>query len=241
MRKFQIEQTLVYCLHIRKYRETSAILDCFSKDYGRLDMLGKGLYRPKQRSAIPGYFQEYKLSGICKTELGTLTGLEATNSRIELKGQAWLTACYCNELLIKFLPRAEALPEVYYAYQNVLLELARDQDHKLALLWFEKRLIESLGYGINFYSDTQYEDEIKDNFWYEYVVSSGFKPCSKNLKNALPGFVILALANESWSEREDEYFALAKKVVRTALKYQLGNIELKTVSVRNELNKIVEL
>ena len=239
MRRQVITNAEVFCLHIKKYKETSVILDCFTKDHGRLDVVGKGMYRQKSRNAMPEYFQEYKLSSVSKTDLGTLTELELINSEQKLLGQAWLVACYANELLIKFVPRLEPLPELYIAYMALLCDLRDGTNHQLSLLWFEKRLLDSLGYGINFSFEAGTGDCIDEGNFYDYKVNSGFKLSHAKSKFVLPGYIVLALADETWNETYNDYFDLAKRTVRIALKNQLGEKTLRTVSVVNDLNQFI--
>ena len=241
MRKQVIQNAPTFCLHIRKYRETSAILNCFTQEHGRLDCVAKGMYRAKSKNDLPEYFQEYNLSVLLRTELGTLTNLELLLRQKKLLNQAWLVACYCNELLIKFLPKYEPLPELYRAYQTLLNELRAGNDYQLALLWFEKRLLDSLGYGINFGYDADNGEFIEAEKYYKFKVASGFHLSAENVKLALPGKVIQALAHEEWSTEYQEHFALAKRAVRTALKYQLGDNVLQSVSVTNELNQFLNV
>ncbi|MBT8141107.1 MAG: DNA repair protein RecO C-terminal domain-containing protein [Gammaproteobacteria bacterium] len=234
-----LEQAPVYCLHIRKYKETSVILECFSKNFGRVDMLGKGLLRPKNKNDLPEYFQEYHLSGIGRSELGVLTGLDLIAGKAKLYGEAWLVACYCNELLLKFLPRHEPVDTLYIAYQSILHKLQSNKNYHLELLWYEKTLLECLGYGINFYFDAKTDDAIESERFYLFDVASGFRICSSQNEHAIPGFVIYALAENSWNDAYEKYFPAIKKVIRSALKYQLGDMQLKTVAVSNDLKQFV--
>lgn len=240
MNKLQLNQVPVYCLHIRKYRETSVILQCFSEEYGRFDLVGKGLYRPKNKNDLPEYFQQYRLSGICRNELGILTDLELIKLNNKLVGQRWLTACYVNELLMKFLPRLEPVPGLYSAYETLLNDLHLAQDHQLSLLWYEKRLLDVLGYGINFNYENKNDAPIEKHEWYEYNAANGFNLSDASVERAVPGHVIQAMAEESWTESETEFFNLAKRVIRSALKYQLGDAALRTVSVSKDLQQFLQ-
>jgi len=241
MKRQVITNAQAFCLHIRKFKETSAIIDCFSKKYGRLDVVGKGLYRAKSRNDLPQYFQEYKLSTLSKSDLGTLTGLELVAPENKLLGQAWLVACYANELLIKFVPRNEPLPDLYIAYQSLLNDLRHSNSHQIALLWFEKRLLDTLGYGVNFSYEANTGEFIEGDLFYSYKVNSGF--CISNAKEqfVLPGFIVLALAQETWNESYNEYFNLAKRTIRIALKHQLGDGALRTVSVVKDLKQFINI
>lgn len=241
MRKMQLDQVPAYCLHIRKYRETSVILQCFSEEFGRFDLLGKGLYRAKNKSDLPEYFQQYNVSGICKNELGILTALELAEAQPKLVGQSWLTACYANELLIKFLPRLEPVPDLYLSYAALLDTLHSERDYQLSLLWYEKRILEALGYGINFHYEAHRDEPINEDSWYRYSTGKGFYLCQASETNGLPGSLILSLADENWTSQDKNSFLLAKRVVRSALKYQLGDSALRTVAVSKDFQQFVQV
>jgi DNA repair protein RecO (recombination protein O) len=237
MKKIQLEQVPVYCLHIRKYRETSVILQCLSEKHGRFDLIGKGLYRSNNKNDLPEYFKQYRLSGICRNELGILTGLELVNVRSKLVGRAWLVGNYANEILIKFLPRLEPVPELFFVYENLLKDLYQGHNYQLSLMWFEKRILDVLGYGINFNYEYESDSPIESQNWYEYNTSRGFYLSNSEATRAIPGNVVRALADENWTKSESEFFPVAKRVIRSALKYQLGDVELQTVSVSKDLQQ----
>jgi len=237
MKKIQLEQVPVYCLHIRKYRETSVILQCFSEQHGRFDLIGKGLYRPNNKNDLPEYFKQYRLSGFCRNELGLLTGLELVNVRTKLVGRAWLVGNYANEILIKFLPRLEPVPELFFVYEDLLTALYHSQEYQLSLMWFEKRVLDVLGYGINFNYEYESDSPIETKQWYGYNTGRGFYLSNSGADSAIPGNVVQALAHENWTQTDSKYFLIAKRVIRSALKYQLGDVELQTVSVSKDLQQ----
>ena len=96
-----------------------------------------------------------------------------------------------------------------------------------------------MGYGINFYYESQGDSAIEKSSWYEYNTLSGFYLSDAKAQYALPGHIIQNLAEEVWSQDDAQYFGLAKRVVRSALKYQLGDIQLSTVSVSKDLNQFI--
>ena len=66
-----------FVLHSYPYKETSLIVDMFSRDYGRVALVAKGAKRP--HSTLRGVlqtFQPLSVSWSGKTEVRTLTGAE---------------------------------------------------------------------------------------------------------------------------------------------------------------------
>ena len=71
------ENQQVYVLHTYPFKETSLIVEIFSKEFGRVSLVAKGARRPK--SALRGMLQSFQAleaswSGI--GELKTLHGIE---------------------------------------------------------------------------------------------------------------------------------------------------------------------
>jgi len=238
MLKRTIQHEPVFCLHIRKYRETSAILDCFSQNFGRISLVAKGVYRKKSNFDIPSYFQAYQLSGILKSELGILTGLEKEYSWPKLLGKKWFVACYMNELLLKLVPKQENVEKLYASYVETLHVLGETDDYHNALLVFEKRLLEVLGYGINLLTQSRNEEELATEQYYQYHPVHGFVSTQSGETNAISGRVINALENEDFDyfTENNESFSHAKRIIRMALKQQLAGVSLKTVQVMQDVN-----
>ena len=84
----RIETQPAYLLHARPYRETSLLLDAFTRDHGRVGLVARGVRR--ERSRLPrGLLQPLQplvLDWVAKGELGTLTGAEAAGMPLPLAG-----------------------------------------------------------------------------------------------------------------------------------------------------------
>ena len=66
-----------YILHNRNYRETSLLLDVFSRRYGRLSLLAKGARKQKNdKRALLQPGRKINIAWSMRRELGTLTGVE---------------------------------------------------------------------------------------------------------------------------------------------------------------------
>ena len=95
-----------FVLHSIAYKETSLILDVFTRHYGRIALVAKGAKRP--HSALRPVLQQFQPLSIHfsgKLELKTLTKSEWTGGVVPLAGDALLCGFYMNELIVKFLGR----------------------------------------------------------------------------------------------------------------------------------------
>src|SRR5687767_6433063 len=98
-RRAQAEQAFV--LHTYPYRETSLLLETFTRPFGRVTMIARGARRP--RSALRGTllsFQPLSLAWFGKGEVRTLLRAEWQGGQALLQGEALLCGFYLNELLM---------------------------------------------------------------------------------------------------------------------------------------------
>ena len=105
----------------------------------------------------------------------TLTHIDSNFVSQSIKGPHDLyTYLYVNELMIRLLPKGLPNQELYDLYQN-FVELARaDAISELDLRVFELDLLDVLGYGINFDTDTKDNSEFEDSVIYSYIPEKGF-------------------------------------------------------------------
>src|SRR3954447_15614048 len=102
------ESREAFVLHTYPYRETSLIVEAFTRSFGRVSLLARGARRP--RSAMRGVllaFQPLALSWFGKGELRTLARAEWVGGQPLLQGEALLCGFYLNELLLRLLPRED--------------------------------------------------------------------------------------------------------------------------------------
>ena len=117
------DQQPVFVLHTYPFKETSLIVEMFSRDFGRIAGVAKGARRP--RSAMRGMlqsFQPLQATWSGKNELRTLHGLDWGEGLLLLQGEALMCGFYLNELLLRLLPREDP-HEALYAYYAQTLRL----------------------------------------------------------------------------------------------------------------------
>ncbi|OWT53587.1 DNA repair protein RecO [Candidimonas nitroreducens] len=146
----RVHEAAGYLLHTAPWRETSLILQAFTRDHGCVALVAKGAKRPYSvLRPVLSMFQPLDLSWSGAGEVKTLTRAECAGVR-PLAGRAHMSAWYMNELLLRLLPREDPHPVLYGAYDTALDLLARQGSSAAgALRRFEWILLQETGYGID--------------------------------------------------------------------------------------------
>ena len=145
----RVQGCTAYMLHATAWRETSLIIQTFSRDHGCVAMVAKGAKRPysQLRPALSA-FQPLSLSWSGAGEVKTLTRAESEGIR-PLSGVSLMSAWYMNELLLRLLPREDAHPVLFDAYDMALQQLCSGIRAAGALCRFEWTLLRETGYGLD--------------------------------------------------------------------------------------------
>jgi len=141
------EQEPAFVLHTYPYKESSLIVEAFSRHAGRVALLARGARRA--RSALRGTllaFHPLRLAWTGATELATLTGAEWAGGQRALAGMGLMCGFYVNELLLRLLPREDPHEALFDVYASLLARLSADQDAAALLRGFELSLLRELGY-----------------------------------------------------------------------------------------------
>jgi len=94
----RIQLVPAYLLHQRPYRESSALLEMFTESHGRVGLVARGVRSPKsRRRGELQPFRALRLSWNARSELGTLTAVEADGTPLSFKGTVLYSAFYMNE------------------------------------------------------------------------------------------------------------------------------------------------
>ena len=135
-------------LHASAWRETSLILQVFTREHGNVAMVAKGAKRPYSAlRAVLATFQPLIVSWTGGGEVKTLTRADLAGIR-PLRGSALMSAWYMNELLLRLLPREDPHPKLYDAYDAALQALEQGPSTAAALRRFEWTLLDETGYGL---------------------------------------------------------------------------------------------
>lgn len=166
----RVEQQPAFVLHGRAYRETSMLLECFTRDHGRIGLVARGVRKEKSRlpRALLQPLTPISLAWSGTGELGTLTAIEARADPLVFVGEPLLCGLYLNELLLRLTVRQDAHAELFAAYAQTLERLASGEATAWTLRRFERDLLEHLGYGLNPTIDAQTGTSVEATAIYGY-------------------------------------------------------------------------
>lgn len=217
-----------WILHRKPYRNTSALVEAFTRDHGRVGLVARGVSGPRSRwQALLQPFRPLLLSWQGRGELYTLTDAEPDGATPELSGRQVLAAFYVNELLLRLTQRADALSGVFELYRHSLAVLS-EQDAESALRGFERDLLRELGYGLVLSHEADSDVPIAADGLYRYVAELGpvRLAAGANLEGAVHGRTLLELASGTLTDTESR--REAKRLMREVLSFYLGDRPLKT-------------
>ncbi len=146
---YRVEGQAAFVLHTRAYRDTSAIVELFTLEHGRVAAVSRGMRRAKSKSkALLQPFVPLQVNWQGRNDLKTLTLAESTGYTGLLTGNALICALYANELLIKLLAVFDPYPKLFVYYQYLINSLLAN-DIEVALRIFERQLLKAIGYAID--------------------------------------------------------------------------------------------
>ena len=225
MSRFSSESCWI--LHRRPWRESSLLIELFSREHGRVGLVARGARGA--RSAWRGLgepFQPLTASWVRRGELGSLSELESAGARRVLSGRSLWSALYANELLLKLLGREEPVPQAFFAYEHLLSELEQPDALAPALRRFEMSLLAALGVAPDLDFEALGGEPISANGRYRLDPEAGFHPVAAPGRQVYSGRAILCLAGDqagdSALQRE------MRDITRVLIDHQLGGRSLKT-------------
>lgn len=233
----RVDQQPGFVLHSYPYRETSLIVEVFSRDHGRIGLVAKGARRPmSQLRGVLMAFQPLFIDWSGGGEMKTLVRAEWQGGQPLLGGQALLCAYYLNELLMRLLPREDAHPALYRAYGEALRALAADESRELVLRRFELAMLQELGYGLELESDCDGRP-VRPDSRYAYIIERGAVPLDEygveDDGSVVSGQTLLDMARGEF--RNPESLAGSKALMRRLIQHYLGGQVLQSRRVFTEL------
>lgn len=223
----RVDNAQGYVLHSRPWRETSLIVEAFTREHGRVGLVARGVRRTRSRLRgllLP--FRPLLLSWSGRGELPTLTGADTENRAGVLRGRSLFSGFYLNELMLKLLPRNDAHPELFDDYRGAVDALCEDGSLDRVLRTFEKRLLDALGYGPTLDRTVDTGAPVSPGKRYRYVPERGPVEGEGRADGDGPlvsGRTLLALAGgHLGAESDDRERAEARRLMRAILAPYLG-------------------
>jgi len=234
----RVDLAPLYVLHHRPWRDTSRMLDVFTRDHGRLTLFARGVRGSRSRSA--SLLQPFRLllvSWSGSGDTGQLTQVEAADAREgdealkPLPAAALLSAWYLNELVLKLTTRHDPQPLVFDLYLESLNRLRAGEEIAAVLRRFERQLLDLLGYGVEFRGEAHEGQALKDDAYYHFHSELGFTEVSGGAQQGtvFRGRDLLGIAEDRYDDAA--VLETARSVLRVALDHALEGRDLRTRAV----------
>lgn len=223
----RIEQQPAYVLHARPYRETSLLLECLTREHGRLGVVARGVRGERSRLSRAQLepFQPLLMDLLLRGEMATLTAVEMPGVPLRLAGDAGLAGLYLNELVVRLTGRQDPFPRLFDAYAQTLERLAAGESLAWSLRRFERDLLQALGYGLQLQHDSDTGESLLADASYRYVVEQGAVRCAASHAQALRGSDLLALEQDRMPD--NSALKSLRDMMREVIRFHLGGGELR--------------
>ncbi|MDO9597488.1 MAG: DNA repair protein RecO [Azoarcus sp.] len=245
--KQRIEQQPSWVLHTLPWRETSLIVEVFSRDHGRVALAAKGARRPM--SALRGVlmaFQPLLMDWTGGGEVKTLIRAEWRGGQPLLTGRSLLCGYYLNELLLRLTAREDPHPTLFEAFEAANTALGRGESLSPILRRFELALLQELGYGIALDTEADQGGAIRSAQSYVYRIEHGPMPIDTHPSAphandggeglTVSGQTLIDMAAGEFSRGET--LAQSKRLLRALINHYLGGQQLQSRRVLKELQEL---
>ena len=219
----RIDNSPAFLSHRRMYQGSSLLLDFFTKSHGRVRLIARGARSSKTSLQM---FQCLSISFKGKSDLKSLSQWEIIDEPRRLLGNDLILAIYVNELLIRLLPEGDEYSKIFSSYwgfiKNMNYKSSPEKEYSLRI--FENRLLQELGYGIDFKDDIE-GNPIKSNSLYDFIEDQGF---IGQTEGKILGEILLNIITPNQAIPSSEGLNTLKKLNRKRLKPLLGDKPLKS-------------
>jgi DNA repair protein RecO (recombination protein O) len=222
-----------YLIHARDFRESSLLIDFFTKEQGFIKAVARGV-RSVNKSNKRGLLQPFApllINWYGNADIVTLTTIELFSAPLVFARHGLAVSFYINELLYYILNKFNgvAMPELWDSYHQLLHYICDsniDSENynnllmQMKLREFELDLLDYIGYGLQF-------EHIKADLYYSYHYENGFFEINNITDNnkifIMNGNIILDIKNRNW--QNPDALLVANKLLKLVIKYHIGNKE----------------
>ena len=227
-----------FVLHSYPYKETSLIVDLFTRDQGRIGVVAKGAKRPTSKlRGVLQTFQPLSVSFSGKSELRTLIDAEWVGGMLPLEKTALLCGFYLNELLVKLLARDDPHPALFNHYVATLNELAHGEPAPIALRKFERALLKETGVAADLTRCTTTRAPVEPDGLYVVDPERGARTAGAvESWPVVSGKTLVDMEREDYADPQTK--AQSKQLMRFLLAYHLGGAPLNTRQILIDLMQL---
>jgi DNA repair protein RecO (recombination protein O) len=227
-----------FVLHSYPYKETSLIIDLFTRDFGRVAVVAKGAKRPHSKlRGVLQTFQPLSAAWSGKSELRTLIDAEWVGGMRPLEKTALLCGFYLNELLVKLLARDDPHPALFDHYVSTLNQLAHDEPAQIVLRKFERALLKETGVAAELGRSTSTRSLVDPAADYVVDPERGAREAlASDTWPVVSGKTLLDMERDDYADTATQ--AQSKQLMRFLLAYHLGGAPLNTRQILIDLMQL---
>lgn len=223
---------LAYILHKRAFRDTSQILEVFTRDHGRISLMSRGSRNPKFRqNALLQLHRPLLLGWSGRGEMPLLNNVEAAEMKApRLVGRSLLSAMYIDELIIYMMHRHDVNESLFQLYHDTLYAL-QQSDIEPVLRLFEKRLLDCLGFSLHLEADADSGAPLHDEHYYQYLPDHGPVAVDESQRRSGQLLIVQGRALKAYACNDLHDPALLrqiKRLTRHVLAHHLGGRKLRS-------------
>lgn len=237
-RPFRVQAQPGFVLHSYPYKETSLILDVFTRQYGRVALLAKGAKRPHSqlRGALQT-FQPLTLSWSGKSELQTLSGAEWVGGMPPLEKNTLLYGFYLNEIIIKLIQRGDPQPLLFDHYVATINQLAHAESAFIVLRKFELKLLKAAGVVGDLSFCMRGRTQVVPDLFYTVDPLAGTRPVQENeTEIKVHGKTLIDMQAEDYSDTNTQL--QSKLLMRFLLAHHLHGMPIHTRQILMDLQTL---
>lgn len=212
-----------FVLHARAWRETSLLLEVFTRDCGRVGLVARGVRGARARlpRSLLEPMQALRIDWSGRGELQTLTAAEPVGPMLALRGDALLSTLYVNELLVRLIARGDPHPRLFERYAGLLETLAEAPSVAWPLRCFERDLLAAIGYAMQLEVAADTGAAIEVDAEYDYLPEQGAVSAGQHPEGVrVRGAALLALAAGVCPDATD--LAALRRLMRRLIGMHVG-------------------
>ena len=186
----RISDEPAYVLHRHDWSESSLILDVFTRHYGRIALVAKGVKRPSSSfRPILLPLQPLHVAFGGDAEIRTLKAAEWQGGHVMPSGEALLSGYHLNELVLTLLARDDPHPQLFDFYSDVVRVVAARQGEAVQtpLPAVEHRFLRQIGVLPDLQLQTLTLEPLQDAARYCLVPEGGLREAGAQERHALRG------------------------------------------------------
>jgi DNA repair protein RecO (recombination protein O) len=227
-----------FVLHSYPYKETSLIVDVFTRDFGRVGLVAKGAKRAHSKlRGVLQTFQPLQASWSGKSELRTMIDAEWVGGMLPLEKTALLCGFYLNELLVRLVARDDPHPALFDQYVATLNELAHNEPAQTVLRKFERALLKETGVASDLSRCTSTRAPVDAAA--QYVIDPERGPRIAHAHDSWPvvsGQTLLDMERANYSSAQTQ--VQSKHLMRFLLAHHMGGAPLNTRQILIDLMQL---